>query len=105
MSLDSLLLAWLGFALLCLAMPRHCMDILPGRKLRVWQKQLLQAGGGVLLVCSAGVAIAASGVALGLTGWAGLLTLVLVLLSILLSGRPRWLPGSCVVIVLVAALF
>lgn len=102
MSPAALLLAWLGFALFCLAMPRHCMDILPGRKLTAWQQRLLTLAGAVLLLFSARTAIATSGIALGLTSWAGLLTLTLILQSLLLTYLPRLLPGSCVVMLLVA---
>lgn len=98
MSLQALCLAWLGLVLLCAAMPRHAMDMLPGRKLTVLQKRLLQLAGVVVLLCSGRAAIAVDDVAYGLTGWVGLLTLALVLLSVLLSWRPRWVAGSIFVV-------
>ena len=42
MTLIALVLVWLGFALVAIAMPRHCMDILPERKLTHRQQRLLQ---------------------------------------------------------------
>jgi len=100
MSVQALLLVWLGFALLCLAMPRHCMDILPGRKLSTVHKRLLQLGGAVLLFISARSSVAADGLGIGLTAWTGLLTLALVLQALLLSYLPRLLPASCAVALL-----
>lgn len=104
MSLQVLLLIWLGFALLSTAMPRHCMDILPGRKLSRIQQRLLQLVGALLLAVSCYLAIQADGLHYGLTGWTGLLTLALVVLVVLLSYRPSWLPGSCLAAVAAVAM-
>jgi len=105
MNLIALALVWLGFALVAIAMPRHCMDILPERKLTHRQQRLLQGTGAGLLVLSAWTAVVASGLGFGLAAWAGLLTLALVAQAMLLAYKPRWLPGSCGAALLVAVLF
>ena len=100
MTLIALVLVWLGFALLSIAMPRHRMDILPKRKLTHRQQRLLQGIGAGLLVLSGWAAVVGSGLGAGLATWAGLLTLALTVQAMLLTYKPRWLPGSCVAVLL-----
>lgn len=81
-----------GFGFLAVSMPRHYRDVRPGRAAPpialVWLYRL--AGFFVLLVVCVWYAQLHS-LALGLVYWAGQLTLAALLLSILLSYRPRWL--------------
>ncbi|MCV6589188.1 MAG: DUF3325 domain-containing protein [Marinobacterium sp.] len=84
------LLSWQACVLLCLAMPRHCMDMLPGRRLNRLQQRGLQLLAALALLSAPVLAIQADGPGIGLACWLGILSLVIMAQALLLAWRPKW---------------
>ena len=84
------LLSWQACVLLCLAMPRHCMDLLPGRRLKPLQQRGLQLLATLALLSAAVLAVQADGPGIGLASWLGVLSLVVTAQALLLAWRPQW---------------
>jgi hypothetical protein len=83
-----LLLCYVGFTALCLAMDRHHVELL-GRQSSPRRRQGLRLGGGLLLALALWPAVASSGWGLGLVQWCAVLMLSALLLVLLIPYRPR----------------
>jgi hypothetical protein len=76
------LLGFAGFAGLCLAMEKHCNDLL-GRKPTLFQQRALRACGWALLLVALVLAVHLRGWALGLVQW----------IAVLMAGGTLWVFG------------
>ena len=91
MILFSFILSFCGFVALSLAMKRHYAQIrAEGNSLLVTQKIVSQVIGFACLISACGLCMKSEGVSLGLVYWAGILTAVALLQTLLLSYRPQW---------------
>lgn len=81
--------ALIGFATLASAMPRHHKQVWrrEGSRRRKW---LLGVVGWISLLVSLLLCLAQMGWGSGLVWWTGLLTLAALLVTLILSFRPRW---------------
>ena len=86
-----LALPYAGFAALCLAMERHCQQVLGRHRLPPGQRRALQVVGWLLLVASPLPSIAWLGWGAGSVLWCGLLSAALLPLALLLAYAPRLL--------------
>ncbi|MEE4375064.1 DUF3325 domain-containing protein [Pseudomonas alliivorans] len=83
------LLCYLGFAALCLSMPRHYVELCKGPLTERRRLNFKLIGWGALLV-SPWSAVNADGWAIGLVQWFAVLMASAVLLVSLMPFRPRW---------------
>lgn len=93
----SLLLCYAGFAALACAMPRHFAQI-TGRRGAPLRPRLWQGAGALLLALSLWAALDQWGRGLGLTAWAGILTLAGLALGLLLTGIEERAPRLLLVL-------
>lgn len=101
MAVTSLSLAFLGFVALALAMARHHEQMLGGRPdLRF--RSGMRLGGALLLAVSAVPCVVAYGWSVGLTWWLGVLTAAAMPLVLLLTYRPKAIPGVALAMPLLA---
>ena len=76
------LIALAGAVLLSVSMKKHYRQLFPERTLTVAMSRVLRAAGYLLLVASAWACVSTKGVAVGLTWFAGLLTVAFFTLAI-----------------------
>lgn len=88
MSIQTLLLIWLGYSALALGMPRHQQALLPKHRLPSRIAQGVKVIGLGLLGVSGWWAVETSSLGIGLVAWTGLLTLALVTFNVVLTYRP-----------------
>ncbi|QXG33876.1 DUF3325 domain-containing protein [Pseudomonas viridiflava] len=100
------LLCYLGFAALCLSMPRHYAELCKGPLTERRRLNFKMIGWGALLV-SPWPAVDVDGWAIGLVQWCAVLMASAVVLVSLMPFRPRWvlmLAGCAVLLSPLAAL-
>ncbi|MBK5006953.1 MULTISPECIES: DUF3325 domain-containing protein [Pseudomonas] len=101
--LGNALIAFAGFAALCLAMEKHFSDLL-GRKPRPGQLKALQVAGWLLLVLSLVLSVHLRGWAYGLVEWAAVIMAGVTLWVFVLPYQPRLLLKLAAVSVLMGPL-
>ncbi|MBK4990798.1 DUF3325 domain-containing protein [Pseudomonas sp. S60] len=101
--LGNALIAFAGFAALCLAMEKHFSDLL-GRKPRPGQLKALQVAGWLLLVVSLVLSVHLRGWAYGLVEWAAVIMAGVTLWVFVLPYQPRLLLKLAAVSVLMGPL-
>lgn len=101
--LGNALIAFAGFAALCLAMEKHFSDLL-GRKPRPGQLKALQVAGWLLLVLSLVFSVHLRGWAYGLVEWAAVIMAGVTLWVFVLPYQPRLLLKLAAVSVLMGPL-
>ena len=101
--LGNALIAFAGFAALCLAMEKHFSDLL-GRKPRLGQLKALQVAGWLLLVLSLVLSVHVRGWAYGLVEWAAVIMAGVTLWVFVLPYQPRLLLKLAAVSVLMGPL-
>ncbi|MDP1617956.1 DUF3325 family protein [Phenylobacterium sp.] len=82
------LLAYAGFAALCVSMTKHQVETV-GRRLDVREQSLAKAGGAAGLAAAFACAVVAEGWRFGSVLWSGVIMLAALALALLLAYRPR----------------
>lgn len=90
MLIVSILLAFAGFAMLAIAMPRHLEQVL-GRGFELRFRNGVRVAGWVLLALSVLPCFVGAGLSIAWTRWFGALTFAALPVALLLTYRPRLL--------------